>query len=400
MCELRVKNFGPISEGLENDEFLKISQLTVFIGNQGTGKSTVAKLFSSFSWVEKNLYKKGVSDFALSTTKFFNNLLKFHKIDAYLKKNTEIEYIGDFLKISYSDGALKAEVINNYDYILPKIQYIPAERNLLSVVDKYAQISYLPDSLKDFIYIYDIAVQSDCIQGMELPINNLKIRYNKRKHKVELFNADYSILLSEASSGLQSFVPFFVVIKFLSDEVFAKSTLQSFKNLEERQRAASLYEKMNKTSVASDSELLTFAEENSKRLFNSCVLTILEEPEQNLFPSSQKDVVLSLLANANISNNNKLLLTTHSPYILPYINSAIKANELASKDEKIKDNICKIIPSESFIDSNSVNVYEFSDGHIVELKKKRGISSDENLLNEKLEETNELFMNILKAGAL
>ncbi|MFM7576658.1 MAG: ATP-binding protein, partial [Microcystaceae cyanobacterium] len=57
MSQIKVKNFGPIGSGfVENDGFLDIRKITVFIGNQGTGKSSIAKLLSTFSWLEKTLY--------------------------------------------------------------------------------------------------------------------------------------------------------------------------------------------------------------------------------------------------------------------------------------------------------------------------------------------------------
>ena len=56
MSKIRIKNFGPIKEGYqENDGWLDVKKVTVFIGNQGSGKSTVAKLISTFSWIEKAL---------------------------------------------------------------------------------------------------------------------------------------------------------------------------------------------------------------------------------------------------------------------------------------------------------------------------------------------------------
>ena len=48
--------------------------------------------------------------------------------------------------------------------------------------------------------------------------------------------------------------------------------------------------------------------------------------------------------------------------------------------------------------SMPVNVYEFREGCIIPLEKKRNISSDENMLNEELEKTNELFRALLWAG--
>ena len=393
MSKLRVKNFGPITEGIGNGEFLDISNLTVFIGNQGTGKSTVAKLFSSFVWLEKKCLTQ---EYVFRPNQLFA-MLHFHKINNYLKDSTEIEYIGNFLHFIYADSSCTTR-LNKSSYILPKIQYIPAERNLLSVVDKYAQISYLPESLQDFMVAYDLAVKSECIKNLQLPINNLKIRYNKRKHKVELFNYDYEILLSEASSGLQSFVPFFVVQKFLMNEVFSGKKISTFKNLEERQRIAELFEKQRGHSPNSDKELLDFASENSDSIFNSCLISILEEPEQNLFPISQKNVLLDLLSDLNRSEHNKLLLTTHSPYFLPYINAVLKANELAHKNKEKKEEIGRVVPAMSLLDSQSVHVYEFEGGKIRELQKIKNITSDDNLLNQELEETNEFYRQVLKAG--
>jgi len=64
MSKIRIKNFGPIKEGfLEDDGFLDIKKVTIFIGNQGSGKSTVAKLISTMMWLEKALYRGSVEGF-------------------------------------------------------------------------------------------------------------------------------------------------------------------------------------------------------------------------------------------------------------------------------------------------------------------------------------------------
>ena len=55
MVKLRIKNFGPIKE-IYKDEYLIINKVSVFIGEQGSGKSTIAKLFSTLSWLEKDFF--------------------------------------------------------------------------------------------------------------------------------------------------------------------------------------------------------------------------------------------------------------------------------------------------------------------------------------------------------
>lgn len=59
---------------------------------------------------------------------------------------------------------------------------------------------------------------------------------------------------------------------------------------------------------------------------------IIEEPESHLFPNAQKLIAefISLAKNGG----NKILLTTHSPYILGSINNMLYANRISGKGDK------------------------------------------------------------------
>ncbi len=93
MSKIRIKHFGPIQAGyLENDGWLDVKKVTVFIGNQGSGKSTVAKLISSFMWLEKALIRGDIK--TPVTYQNFIELIEFHRLVNYLEYNTEIEYEG------------------------------------------------------------------------------------------------------------------------------------------------------------------------------------------------------------------------------------------------------------------------------------------------------------------
>ena len=62
MSKIKIKNFGPIREGfVDNDGWMDVNKVTVLIGDQGSGKSTVAKLISVFSWIEKNIVRNTIS---------------------------------------------------------------------------------------------------------------------------------------------------------------------------------------------------------------------------------------------------------------------------------------------------------------------------------------------------
>ncbi|MBP5442038.1 MAG: hypothetical protein J6Y60_02250 [Treponema sp.] len=57
-AKIRIKNCGPIASGFDSDDgFIDFGKYTLFIGDQGTGKSTVVKLISLFSWLEKALFR-------------------------------------------------------------------------------------------------------------------------------------------------------------------------------------------------------------------------------------------------------------------------------------------------------------------------------------------------------
>ena len=63
MSKIKIQNFGPIKNGLiDNDGFIDIKQVTIFIGNQATGKSTIAKIFSTCTWIEKALYTGNIKE--------------------------------------------------------------------------------------------------------------------------------------------------------------------------------------------------------------------------------------------------------------------------------------------------------------------------------------------------
>lgn len=58
MSKIKIKNFDPIKQGYQqNDGWIDLKKITVFVGNQGSGKSTVAKLISTFVWIEKALVR-------------------------------------------------------------------------------------------------------------------------------------------------------------------------------------------------------------------------------------------------------------------------------------------------------------------------------------------------------
>ncbi len=129
----------------------------------------------------------------------------------------------------------------------------------------------------------------------------------------------------------------------------------------------------------------------------SAFINIVEEPEQNLFPSSQWQMMKSLLAINNSLSPNKLIITTHSPYLINVFTIAVKAGLLINK-VKNKEELNEIYPTDSVIYPNDIVIYELDEnkGIVAMLEDYDGLPSDENSLNNFLEESNDIFANLLE----
>ena len=114
--------------------------------------------------------------------------------------------------------------------------------------------------------------------------------------------------------------------------------------------------------------------------------------------------IKKLLEFNNMNAGNKLILTTHSPYIINFLNLAIHGEYLETRIEKsnqanaLKSKLYQIIPEQSLICSNNVIVYQCNevDGSINKLPTPEGIPSDQNYLNDMLKEGNRMFDKLLE----
>lgn len=410
MSKIRIKNFGPIKEGLQsNDGWLDIKKVTIFIGNQGSGKSTVAKLISTFTWIEKALVR---GDFKKNwfekKNKLKNQYLNYHRLENYFIEingieKTTIEYKGDAYYFEYKDGKLNVQENSQEDYPLPQIMYVPAERNFITYVKSPKELKLSSDSLKEFLTEYDNA-KGEIKNNFSLPINNVDLEYDRLNDTLNIKDSNYKLKLTEASSGFQSFVPLHLVSFYLSNSVKKQSeNKESMTSRELKRFKKGLEDIWSNDNLTAEQKRVAISVLSSK--FNkTAFINIVEEPEQNLFPSSQRKMLNSLLEFNNINSGNKLIITTHSPYIINYLSLSIQGNYLKSKIIKSKNNIellkkvFEVVPEKSMVLDTDVIVYQLNetDGSIKKLNSFEGIPSDRNYLNESLNEGNILFDTLLE----
>ena len=342
MASLHIKNFGPILDSTK----IELTPLMVLIGRQSSGKSTFMKLLCFCRWVEKKIMAS-TDDIVSQYThynRFVKDLKSFHRLnDEYFKANTELKYDGDVIRIEYTGINGNAKIVRKKSFAEKrynsKLCYIPAERNLVSAiqnVDKTYKATGR-DVLFNFIYEWNEAKE---------PYTNehpFKLAATGGFSYVNKFGAD--VLVREdgsetpafyASSGMQSVMPMDVMVNYITDCVGKNASL----SMRERNEISE-----------------TDNDYANRRLFYQSAQLFIEEPEQNLYPESQKLVVMSIVrslkkALENGSEQSVALVTTHSPYIMSVVNVLLVAAMVTEKGLKQE-----VIDRDSVLPSSSISGY-------------------------------------------
>ena len=376
-AKLIVKNFGPLK-----DIEIEVREMVTLIGAQASGKSTLAKLLSVFEDEAFRSYKSlpfslelmnyGIGSYLkpdtfiqfvceeyvftyqnheelrfikrkLIQTSLFDAFLnnEKEKIDIYILELIELELKLNgfkdlkknnviFNQVKEKFKILKSSYNSNYDKLLEVLYqtlssfilikksdsiYIPTERsflhliaeNTLGLINNNVQI---PKHLLNTGQEYGKAIQT--IKELPLSIIDKKIKY-KREGKTSYIyhNETEKVNLLESASGLQSIIPILLLVEY----------------------SKTLKDKYN---------------------FNF----VVEEPELNLYPKAQHELIKYLVKNCLFERKN-LILTTHSPFILASINNLLLAYDKGQTKPK---EVNKIIKKESWIDPKKFIAYELKNG--------------------------------------
>lgn len=372
--KMKIRNFGPIKNGFESaDGFFDLKKLTVFIGEQGTGKSTVAKLYSTFSWLEKAFYR---GDYEIISLKDFQDLTSMQQLPlSYFSDKTEIVYEGNAYNFICKNNNFTIKKAKTYDdYHRAKIMYFCAERNLLSVLKNPENLDDIPNMLSVFSHRYESAKDYFKNKEMSLPLKNYSVKLNADKSiYITSKNLESKVLLQQASSGMQSIVPIILTERFLSENI-EKNILDKLIDVKSSKMQKNLLNKIENETLSSKLETFFVSGIKSpfsqndiaqlnlsfKKYFNFCLTSVVEEPELNLYPISQKDMVSNLISCINENENNSLLVTTHSPYILGSLNNCLYAGNLSEEGF----NCDSIIKKSEQLSVKDICAYKIIDGTI------------------------------------
>lgn len=366
MSRLIVRNIGPIKE-----VDIDLKKVNVFIGAQSSGKSTLAKIISFCTWLDKHTDK---------ATKMYANgairsLMSYHRLTKeYFSNKTTIFYQGDNIVYAYNwpkNEALPEEVkeyespvrLNDNEIFFektvrvsnPKVLYIPAERNFVSAVPNLRKYQEDKDNLQEFVNTW-FEVKRKFPKDKALDVLNLGFQYyyqeDSYRDYVILEDGKTQIPLESSSSGLQSIIPLLVLVKWMSEGIYDEDKPFSPAENEEIEKIVlSGLSDLNKQDASIVDKLDRFLGFLSGRIYTHTQF-IIEEPEQNLFPETQCELMDSLSDSINHGKNHRMVLTTHSPYIVNYLNVLISRSSVSN---------------EAYISSGDLAVYRIYNGKLQNL---------------------------------
>ena len=427
MTHITIKNVGPIK-----DVSFDLNKINVFMGPQSSGKSTIAKIVSYCSWFEKNKILH-ISD----QTNFFEELIAFHNLeDTYFSDDSEILYKSDNCRLDFK-WKWKEDDKNTVDIHLyegnvfknRKISYIPAERNFVTLqgLGKYNETR---DNILNFMYDWFLAkkeLNKNNSYSMPLPgLGEVSFYYDKENDidKIVL-ESDRNIKLNHASSGLRSCIPLIIVFNYIVTNIHnSKRTKTPFEIIDFEEKiqylsteSPEMTEEIKENMITLKSKIddmaiilerlqnpeelsgaLTKIQEQVANIlgyysdyFYSQV--IIEEPELNLFPKTQQELIYYMLEVLNKDEkDHQLILTTHSPFILFAINNCMMGGlvgKIIPKEE------AETLPSHnSWIDPSKVSIYEIHNGEINRIQDEDGIIKD-NYLNQAYKENSNEYLSML-----
>lgn len=370
-----IQNVGPLKE-IDIEE---IKPLTVLIGESGSGKSTLMKIIVLMRYIYKMLnircYLKN-SGVSKSPFKLMIKSLISDDLTLYLDDNKEayIRYAvtvnGHEYVVEYKDGDLNtkgASDIPNEDLYFMKESWISESRSIIpmwkakSAMNKKAELGfYFHETLSDFEKATEAVrdLKLDFI-GMDFHVEG---QNGKRKYFLKPQDESYDpIELKYASSGMQTVTPLAMLVHF-----FAKD--YSFKEAGRRSILDYLYEQDRLSSYRPEMEIMDLHKQ---------VHVHIEEPELSLFPTAQCRLMDFMLKEAFVERNADrvmgVMMATHSPYIVNYLNLLMRRS-VNGKGDGVK------------IDADKVEVFEVVEGCAVPLKVEGQPLIDTRLLSDPISE--------------
>ncbi len=329
---LTIKNFGPFRE----ETTFNFKRVNVLIGEQGTGKSTVAKLLAiindvSYIVSESRNFRNELVNEGLEKLVSENSIIEFHsenyqfhfvklkatkEFSPKLKKQIDLfNLTSEEEYISENGYSKKALLFIDILKLVTQKTYYPAERILVHLVNNNS-FSFMGSKelvINQSLRKFGTAYQYSRFGVQKYNFDFLGISYEfSGEEDFVTFENDFTIELKKSASGFQSVLPLLLV-------------------------------------------LLNKSKENVDKQF---CFHLIEEPELNLFPKTQYELVKFISEVINRTSNS-VMYCTHSPYILTALNNLMYAYQVGQKNKTATK---KIIDEKYWLNPDDVSAYYLSNG--------------------------------------
>lgn len=411
MQKILIQTFGAV----QNAE-IEVKKVLVLIGEQASGKSTIAKLIYFFKSLKDDLFNQVYSN---SQKEAFDVLIdlnypireKFYDFfgSTLHLPDFSITYYYDaeqdrYLKLSldknkkllakFSNNMLTQEVKTNFTNIKRLLHSTSGsiQEQLIQEQNKIRNGQRLSLLVDDFFNnhqmdsLYVIAGRNSTVSYSELfekylfaSVQNSIEENRKQTLKRKANTIDESLMfkfmqkVAKIKDTFKKFGGFEGLIETYASDVVHKEQLHDLKQqidtiLKGKYTIDNFGEKIIFDELGSHTTLsnASSGQQESIRILqdifmnmldNLKVLRIFEEPEAHLFPVAQKQLIELLCLLVNNNPDNQIIITTHSPYVLSLFNNLLFASRVVLKNPDLESEVAEVVPKKYRINADDFAAY-------------------------------------------
>jgi ABC-type oligopeptide transport system ATPase subunit len=331
---LTIRNFGPIK-----DMTLDLRFVNILIGDQGTGKSTVAKVLMAVKATLNETVLMNHPRYEIMSEgkpaskevfkdkwqREFAEWLEWTGLTNSIYPDTHIKFENEKYSFLYEEGEITIDWKKEGDVVLgtPVDIFIPAYREVAIVLkDKLFAVLQAKATLPDILTRFGTAFLEARVKKPLYDYRDVFRVMYRHSNGMDYIVLNYGkeILIEDASSAIRNGVPMLVV--------FDNSLMKRHQQV---------------------SDKLAYS-------FPYCPYLIVEEPELNCFPETQEKLMRYFIKNIKEEDGykNRLFITTHSPYILTSLNNMMQVYQTGKVEPEKAD---AIIPKQYWLNPDDVSAY-------------------------------------------